>query len=69
MNSLIFMLKKAKSILPYFILIAVYFFFVSIEASKDENMNKNIKKELPKKVVNVKDKQLKIKIPVYPYEN
>ena len=69
MNSLIFILKKAKSLLPYFILIATYFFFVSIEATKDENINKNIKKELPERVVKVKDKQLKIRIPVYPYEN
>ena len=69
MNSLIFILKKAKSLLPYFILIATYFFIVSIEATKDENINKNIKKELPERVVKVKDKQLKIRIPVYPYEN
>ena len=62
-------MKKLKSLLPYFIFIAIYFFFVSIEASKDENFNKNIKKELPKKVVQDKDKQLKIKIPVYPYKN
>ena len=69
MNSLIFILKKLKNLLPYFIFIAIYFFFVSIEANKDENINKNIIKELPEKVVTVKDKQLKIRIPVYPYEN
>ena len=68
MNSLIFILKKAKSLLPYFLFIAIYFFIVSIEASKDENINKNIKKELTERVVKVKDKQLKIRIPVYPYE-
>ena len=69
MNSLIFILKKLKSLLPYFIFIAIYFLFVSIEANKDANINTNIIKELPEKVVKVKDKQLKIRIPVYPYEN
>ena len=69
MNSLIFILKKLKSLLPYFIFIAIYFFFVSIEANKDANINKDTKKVLPEKVVKVKDKQLKIRIPVYPYEN
>ena len=69
MNSLIFIVKKLKSLLPYFIFIAIYFFFVSIEANKDANINKDTKKVLPEKVVKVKDKQLKIRIPVYPYEN
>tara|TARA_Y100001968_G_scaffold237988_1_gene221301 strand:+ start:304 stop:507 length:204 start_codon:yes stop_codon:yes gene_type:complete len=65
MKSIFLILKNLKAILPYFLFIAIYFYFISIEASKDiDTINEN---ELTEIETNLEDKQLRIKIPVIPY--
>ncbi len=63
-------IKYLKNLLPYFLFIAIYFFFVNLEASKEIIDNRNIEKEFNIPVVksNVDDGQLRIRIPVIPYE-
>ncbi len=70
MKSLSILLKNIKNLLPYFLLIAIYFFFVNLEASKDTNNNLNAEKEktLQNDISSIDDKKLRIKIPVIPYE-
>tara|TARA_B100000579_G_scaffold387193_1_gene359423 strand:- start:72 stop:290 length:219 start_codon:yes stop_codon:yes gene_type:complete len=69
---LIFMLlKNLKNLLPYFLLIALYFFFINLETRKEKINNKII--EIDKKVTDDKSirynkEQLKIAIPVVPYK-
>tara|TARA_Y100001968_G_scaffold299972_1_gene311001 strand:+ start:304 stop:507 length:204 start_codon:yes stop_codon:yes gene_type:complete len=65
MKSIFLILKNLKGILPYFLLIAIYFYFISIEARKDiDTINEN---EITEIETNLEDKQLRIKIPVIPY--
>ena len=74
MKLIILVLKNIKNLLPYFIPIAIYFFFISIEASKENKLNNIIEKEnvlyknknKNKNIVN--DKGLRIIIPVVPYK-
>ena len=63
-------IRNIKNLIPYLLLIAVYFFFVNIEAKKEINKNKVIDKEkiLSDDESKVVDEQLRIKIPVIPYE-
>ena len=70
MKLFILMLKNIKNLLPYFIPIAIYFFFISIEASKENKLNNIIEKEniLYKNKNIVDDKGLRIIIPVVPYK-
>ena len=69
---LIFMLlKNFKNLSPYFLLIALYFFFINLETRKDKNNNKII--ESDKQLADDKsmgyDKEpLRIAIPVVPYK-
>ena len=67
MNSI---LKKIRNNLPYLLLILVYFFFVNLEASKENYNNKNIVKpiKLPNFESNVDDIERKVAIPVIPYK-
>jgi len=69
-NTLSVLLKEIKNLLPYFLLIAVYFYFVNLEAGKEKNNNLNSEKEniLPDDKSSVDDKQLRISIPVIPYD-
>lgn len=69
MNSISIILKNIRNLLPYFLLIAIYFFFINLEARKEINKKRNSERE---KVVNadktiVDDRNFKIKIPVIPY--
>ena len=70
MKLFILMLKNIKNLLPYFIPIAIYFFFISIEASKENKFNNILEKEnvLDKNKNIVDDKGLRIIIPVVPYK-
>tara|TARA_Y100000766_G_C18349955_1_gene338967 strand:+ start:163 stop:363 length:201 start_codon:yes stop_codon:yes gene_type:complete len=63
-------LKNIKNLLPYLLLIAIYFFFVNLEARKETIKIKGIdgNEELNNGVSNLDDKQLRIKIPVIPYK-
>ena len=69
MKSLFIILKNTKNLIPYFFLIAIYFFFVNLEARKEKyniryGENENID---PIDKSNIDDKELKLKIPVVPY--
>ncbi len=70
MKSIYTLLKNIKNLLPYFALIAVYFFFINIEAKNDKNFKKNLDKEY-----NYNDKKsklgedlIRVKIPVVPFK-
>ena len=70
MKSITNVLKYIKNIIPYFILIAIYFFFVNLEAKKEFEENKNIdkKRNLRMDKLSVDDTQIKITIPVIPFK-
>ena len=63
-------IKNIKNLLPYLLLIAIYFFFVNLEARKDNETNRT--KENEAKLIEEKsseqNKQQRIKIPVIPYK-
>ena len=63
-------LKNIRNLLPYFLLIAIYFFFVNLEARKDRFINVNSEKEniMPNEKYSIEKKNLPIKIPVIPYD-
>ena len=69
MNSIYSIVKKIKNLLPYFLLIAIYFFFVNLEARKDEDYDLNYEKEnnMIKDNSIINEKDIRIKIPVIPY--
>ena len=74
MDSILLLIKKIKNLIPYFILIAIYFFFVNLEASNNKLKNKknietklNFKKDKSKKK-DFKSNNLKISIPVVPFK-
>ena len=63
-------IKNIKNLLPYLLLIAIYFFFVNLEARKDNETirtNKNEAKLIEEKS-SEQNKQQRIKIPVIPYK-
>tara|TARA_B100001250_G_C19375286_1_gene603814 strand:- start:5 stop:205 length:201 start_codon:yes stop_codon:yes gene_type:complete len=64
------LIKNIKNLIPYFLLIAIYFFFVNHEASKEINKRNTIEKEyeLLDKKSEFDDKPVKIRIPVIPYD-
>ncbi len=69
MKSITCLLKNLKNLLPYFLLVAIYFFFVNLEARKEERNNL-----IPEEGNIIKDgnssielKNPRIKIPVIPY--
>ena len=63
MKSILMLIKNLKNLIPYFLLIATYFFFVNLEARKDQNKNRNEINLVDNNSIS-EDKQLKIKIPV-----
>ena len=72
MKLIFILLKNLKNLLPYFLLIALYFFFINLEARKEKINNKII--EIEKKLADDKSmgydkEQLRIAIPVIPYKN
>tara|TARA_B100000945_G_scaffold24563_1_gene17173 strand:+ start:1125 stop:1343 length:219 start_codon:yes stop_codon:yes gene_type:complete len=72
MKSISLILKNIRKLLPYFILIAIYFFFINLEARKDNNKNiRNSDKNniIPESKTSIDDQKFKIKIPVIPYKN
>ena len=69
MKSMSVLLKNIRNLLPYFLLITIYFFFVNLEARRGINNN-----SIPKNdIIEENDKSrfdnesLRIKIPVIPY--
>ena len=60
------MQKNIKNILPYIFLILIYFFFVNLEARKDQKRIEN-NEELTIKKKETGKINKRIKIPVIPY--
>ena len=63
-------IKNIKNLLPYLLLIAIYFFFVNLEAGKDEETNRRNQNEsmLIEEKSTEQYKKQRIKIPVIPYK-
>ena len=71
MKLILLLLKNFKNLFPYFLLIALYFFFINLETRKEKINNKII--EIEKQLVEDKSigydkKKLRIAIPVVPYK-
>ena len=71
MKLILLLLKNLKNLFPYFLLIALYFFFINLETRKEKINNKII--EIEKQLVEDKSigydkKKLRIAIPVVPYK-
>ncbi len=62
-------IEKLKNLIPYFILISIYFFFINLEANNEFNKNDIIKKkgETQHKTNTYYDNQ-RIEIPVIPFD-
>ena len=63
-------IKNIKNLLPYLLLIAIYFFFVNLEARKDNETNRTNENEakLIEEKSSEQNKQQRIRIPVIPYK-
>ena len=63
-------IKNIKNLLPYLLLIAIYFFFVNLEAGRDKETNRTNESEslLIEEKSTEQNKQQRIKIPVIPYK-
>ena len=63
-------LMNIKNLLPYLLLIAIYFLFVNLEAGKDKKTNRTIENEsmLIEEKSTDQYKQQRIKIPIIPYK-
>ena len=63
-------IKNIKNLIPYLLLIAIYFFFVNLEARKDNETNRTNENEakLIEEKSSEQNKQQRIKIPVIPYK-
>ena len=69
MKSISSIIKNIRNLLPYFLLIAIYFFFVNLEARKENNKEIKSTKQssMPNKRSEINERNLRIKIPVIPY--
>ena len=69
MKSLYLLLKNLRNLIPYLGLIALYFFFINIEAKKNKNSQNNIenKKMLDADESKLDKKIFRVEIPVIPY--
>ena len=63
-------IKNIKNLLPYLLLIAIYFFVVNLEAGRDKETNRKNENEsmLIEEKSTELNKQQRIKIPVIPYK-
>ena len=63
------MIMNLKNLLPYFLLIAIYFFFINLEARQDKNQTQYSLKEsiLQDEETKINSKAIRITIPVIPY--
>ena len=62
-------LKNIRNLLPYFLLVAIYFFFINLEARKEKHNNNDLlKKDMSADVKSRYDENnSRIQIPVIPY--
>ena len=64
------LLKNLKNVLPYFLIIALYFFFINLEVRKQKKEMSIIEKinNSTDNKSSVNDKNVRLKIPVIPYK-
>ena len=69
MKTLYRFLKNLINLMPYLALIALYFFFINIEAKKNKNFQRSIEveKNLTDEEGKSDEKIFKVVIPVIPY--
>ncbi len=62
-------LRNLKNLIPYLLFIAVYFFFVNLEASKvkKSKINSEVEIRIPDTNTRIDSNNLRISIPVIPY--
>ena len=63
-------IKNIKTLIPYFLLIALYFFFINLETIEEQKNKSKIKSESQtneKKSSVDNIKQIRVSIPVLPY--
>ena len=70
MKTISMIINNIKNLLPYLLLIAIYFFLVNFEAGKDKKTNRKIENEYIIKDIESSEKnnQQRIPIPVIPYK-
>ena len=70
MKPIYLLIKNISNLLPYIALIALYFFFINIEAKKNKNSKQIIKNEniLTVDETKLDKKMLRIEIPVIPFK-
>tara|TARA_B100001250_G_scaffold412032_1_gene442176 strand:- start:450 stop:668 length:219 start_codon:yes stop_codon:yes gene_type:complete len=72
MKSIDVLIKNAKNLSPYFLLIVIYFFFINIEARKElkkyKNNVYNDRSEMNKDRLKIEVDNVIIPIPVIPYK-
>jgi len=63
-------INNIKNLLPYLLLIAIYFFLINLEAGKDNKSNRTIEYEsiMTDDESSEQNKQERINIPVIPYK-
>ncbi len=63
------LIKNIKNLLPYLLLIAVYFFFVNLEVKKEQNTDLKSEKDriLDNSSSSLDKKSSRLVIPVIPY--
>ena len=63
-------IRNIKNLLPYLLLIAIYFIFVNLEAGKDKKNKRTSENEyiLSEEESSGQNKQQRIEIPVIPYK-
>ena len=70
MKSVFIILKNLRNLLPYFLLISLYFFFINLEVKnqKNDNRNNEFKNKNSEYKSNSVDTDMRITIPVIPYK-
>ena len=70
MKSLLLILRNFRNLLPYFLLISIYFFFVNLEARKIQkgHLEKNSSQNDEQNINSSNDNNIKIRIPIIPYK-
>ena len=70
MKFILLIMKNTINVLPYFMLIGIYFFFIGLEEKKERKIDSTLKKEynIQNNIVNAEKKIMRINIPVIPYK-
>ena len=71
MNTIFAIINNIRNLLPYLFLIGIYFFFINLEARKENKVyeKSDVENILPEDKSGFDDINVRIKIPVIPYNN